>query len=241
MITSARHSITLEEAIAVALDAGNSDAAAALLRRAFGRPAQAGADDLPELLEELAEYFVSVDRPDDAVAAAGRAVLATPADADPADVLRRRCRMAGIMLRSDLPEEAFAAYTAVLDEAGAATWVHEAAGSDYLDAADYDFAFAWLTAGLELALAKGEPDRCVARLLGLRRMAMGAMDLPCDALDRNASALISKPDTHPAVADDFLLVQELEGAGVPGERALRALDLLQRASSLAHASTIRAS
>jgi hypothetical protein len=65
------------------------------LRRAFGHSARDTTDDLPELLEELAEYYLSVDRAEDAITAAGRAVMMTPSAAGQPDALRRRCRTAG--------------------------------------------------------------------------------------------------------------------------------------------------
>ena len=199
-----------------------------MLRRAFGRPSGSDAADLPELLEELAEYYASQNRPEDALATATRAALITAPDADPVEGLRRRCRIAEMLLRSGLADEACAAYAAIVEEAPGQTWVHEAAGRDYADAEDHEIAFAWLTAGLEQAMAADEVN-CVARLLGLRRATMAALELPIDDLDRDATALISTPATPSPYADDLELFVELDGEGVPPERALRLLACLREA------------
>lgn len=222
---------SLEGAITAALAAGRDEAAAVMLRRAFGREGAGDRDDLPELLEELAEYYLSRGRPEDAMAAAGRAVLMTPVVADEPELLRRRCRIGEILLKAGLVDEACAVYASLAEEARGETWIHELAGSDYVDADEHELAFAWLTAGLEFALAKGDPDDGVARLAGLRRISMSALGLTPDALDRQAQGRCATPDAHAADADDLMLIDELEHEGVAGEATLRLLHCLRRAGS----------
>ena len=220
---------TLEDAILTALADGDDAAAAALLQVAFGGET-AGPDDLPELLEQLTEYFVSVNRPEDALAAASRAIMLTPTGADAHRVLQRRCRMAEGMLAAGLVEEACAVYTAVAQEAPGQTWVHEAAGSDYVEAGEHEMAFAWLTAGLELAIGQGDPE-CVERLCTLRRISMRALGHEPDALEHNAAALIGgdfEPQAaeHDVEIDDLALITELEADG--DQDALRLVQTLRR-------------
>ncbi len=177
---------TLEHAITLALAHGDEQSATVLLRQAFGGDGRGDEAELPELLEELTEYFVSVDRPEDAIAAASRAVLMTPRNTAEPEGPRRRCRIAEVLLNAGLPDEACAVYAAVAEEAAGETWVHEAAGSDYIDAGEFELGYAWLTAGLEIAVAAGEAD-CIARLQGLRRLSMTMLAMPLDDLDRRAA------------------------------------------------------
>jgi tetratricopeptide (TPR) repeat protein len=224
---------TLEEAILAALADGDDPAAAALLRVAFGGET-AGVEDLPELLEELAEYFVSVNRPEDALTAASKAIMLTPSGADAQALLKRRCRVAEGMLAAGLAEEATAVYAAVAQEAPGQTWVHEAAGSDYVEAGEHEMAYAWLTAGLELAVAQRDPD-CAERLSTLRRISMTALGRSPDSLDRQAAALIGgepAADTGPATdadEDDLALITELEADG--DQDTLRLVQTLRRISA----------
>ena len=191
MTRSQSRARTLEQAITDALVTGDEDAAAAMLRRAFGRRPDAGADDLPELLEELAEYFVAQDRPEDAIGAAGRAVLMTTAPVRTSEVVKRRCRIAEILLKAGLPDEACAVYAAVAEDAPGETCVHEAAGNDYLDVGDPELAYAWSTAGVELAVSTRSADSCLGRLIGLRRAAMAELGWGRDDLDQAATELIA--------------------------------------------------
>ena len=185
---------TLEQAIEIALAGGDEERAAAMLRHAFGREPLRGRSDLPELLEELTEYFVAADRPEDAISAASRAVLMTPDSGVDHEVLRRRCRIAEVLLNAGLLDEAYAVYAAIAEQVPTEAWVHEAAGSDYLDAGELEFALAWLTAGLHIAMAAGDDLMCIARLLGLRRVAMSAMGRGADELDVAAGALLAASD-----------------------------------------------
>lgn len=221
---------TLEEAITAALATGDEARAVVMLRRAFGRGAGSERAELPDLLEELAEYYLSIDRFEDAIAAASRALLVTARRESAPEVLhRRRCRIAEALLQAGLTEEAFSIYAAIAEEISAETCVHEAAGIDYLDAGDHELAFAWLTAGLELAIADGDRQGCAGRLLGLRRISMAALGLGPDELDRRASQLATVPESHAADVDDIILLDELDRDGLPTERVTRLLRCLRRA------------
>jgi tetratricopeptide (TPR) repeat protein len=208
---------TLQDAILEALAEGDDFAAAALLRIAFGTGdgSGGGTEDLPELLEELAEYFVSVNRPEDALAAAGKAVLLTPSGADGQRLLSRRCRIGEAMLSAGLVDEACAVYVAIAQEAPGQTWVHEAAGSDYIEAGEQELAFAWLTAGLELAVEDGDVE-CADRLRGLRHISMRALGKRPDPVERAAAALVGGDAVVLAAGDqddDLSLVTTLELEG----------------------------
>jgi tetratricopeptide (TPR) repeat protein len=217
---------TLAEAIVAALAEGEDATAARLLRRAFGRADCSGTDDLPELLEALAEYFMTTDQPEEAFAAAARAVCMTETRAHEPEGLRCRCRVAEILLRFGLAEEAYAVYATVAQDAPGQTWVHEAAGTGYLDAGEHELALAWLSAGLEIALANGEAS-CVNRLMGLRRIAMGAFDLPADALDAQAIELLELTRDHQL--EDLVALEEIDLTADDPERLIRLVTALRPA------------
>jgi tetratricopeptide (TPR) repeat protein len=206
---------SLESAIDAALAAGNDATALDLLRRAFG----GGRADLAELLEELTEYRLAVGRPEAALDAAARALLVDAGDAEE-DVLRRRSRIAEILLAAGLPEEAFAVFADVAQEGGDATCVHEAAGRVYLEAGETELALGWLTAGLEIAVADGDPGGCGARVLDLRRGALTALGRGRDALDGRAASLLPDPVDRTADVDDLIVIDELDRDGIPAELVL---------------------
>lgn len=54
-------------------------------------------------------------------------------------------------------------------------WLYANAGLSYLEAEDHSTAMRWLTAGLELAMEQGDPDRIVDRLDQLRRHCVTAL------------------------------------------------------------------
>ncbi|HVM19171.1 MAG TPA: hypothetical protein VM307_04355, partial [Egibacteraceae bacterium] len=189
--------------------------------------------DLPELLEEFAGYFASCDRHEEAIAAAVHAVRLTSDGSEQA--LRRRARIAEILLRAGLSDEACAVYASIAEEAPGQTWVHEAAGSAYADAQEYDLALAWLTAGLELAVTNDESEACVRRLCGLRRIAMAELGVAADDLDGQACARFSFPEIGAAAAgpqtddaDPVLLADALDEDHVARGSALRLLHALRQ-------------
>ena len=217
---------TLEQAITDALVSGNEEAAASMLRRAFGRRPHGGVDDLPELLEELAEYFVAQDRTEDAIGAAGRAVLMTTAPLRDAEVVRRRCRIAEILLKAGLPDEAMAVYAAVAEDAPDETCVHEAASNDYLDVGDPEMAYAWSTAGVEHGITRSNTDGCLGRLVSLRRAAMGELGWGRDDLDRRATQLLAQGRL--GHVPDTLVIESEADTEVASDRAVELLDQLRQ-------------
>ena len=136
-----------------------------------------------------------------------KAVCMTEARAQEPEGLRCRCRIAEILLRFGLAEEAYAVYATVAQDAPGQTWVHEAAGTGYLDAGEHELALAWLSAGLETALVSEERS-CVDRLLGLRRITMDAMGVPPDTLDGQAGEFLDLARDH--VLDDLVVLDEID-------------------------------
>ena len=143
---------------------------------------------LPELLGELAETYGRLDRTDDALATMQAAIDAGYAGApDP------RCRLAEILLRAGRAEEAHPIFVEVKAETPDDVWLYNNAGLEYGAAGDHERAVAWLTEGLELALATGDPERLVAQMSDLRRESLAALGRDLDELEARADEFLSQP------------------------------------------------
>jgi len=100
---------------------------------------------------------------------------------------------AEIQLRGGRAEPARDLFALVYAEFPDDVWLHNNAGIEYAAAGDYPQALAWLTTGLELALATGDPERLVGQLHESRRDALHALDRPGDDLDARAEAFLAHP------------------------------------------------
>jgi tetratricopeptide (TPR) repeat protein len=200
---------TIESAISQALADGDETQAVSLLRHAFAAPAAS----LPELLEELAEYYAAQGRVEDAVGAMGRA-LDAGWDGRP----DARCRMAEYLLRAGLPGEAEELYEAARDDHPDDLDVYHAAGVDYAEAGRPERAVAWLTAGLERALALGVGAHCgvVCDMVQVRRECLMALERALDALDARVDAAVrahrEQPDEPAMFAMPWLPTTAYEAA-----------------------------
>jgi tetratricopeptide (TPR) repeat protein len=144
--------------------------------------------DLAWQLDELAETYSELGRVDDALEAMHAAIAAGfRATPDP------RCRLAEIQLRAGRAEPAHDLYAEVYADTPDDVWLHNNAGIEYAAAGDYPRALSWLTSGLELALAGGDPERLAKQLQESRRDALHALDRPHDDLDGRAQAFLARP------------------------------------------------
>jgi tetratricopeptide (TPR) repeat protein len=150
--------------------------------------ATSGVFYLPELLGELAETCERLDRTDDALATMQAAIDAGYAGApDP------RCRLAEILLRAGRATEAHPIFDEVKADTPDDVWLYNNAGLEYGAAGDHERAVAWLTEGLELALATGDPERLVAQMSDLRRESLAALGRDLDELEARADAFLAQP------------------------------------------------
>ena len=138
-------SATLEAEITAALARGDDEEAAALLAAAFDL--EPGTAPLPVLLEELAEYYATAGRHDDAVAAMTHALQRGwqgPLDG--------RCRIAEFLLHAGLVDDAESLFRTVAEAAPNDTATRYAAALEFWETGHSELAMRWATEGLQLAL-----------------------------------------------------------------------------------------
>ena len=106
---------------------------------------------------EIAENYERLDCSDDALATMQAAIDAGYTGApDP------RCRLAEILLRAGRATEAHPIFDEVKAETPDDVWLYNNAGLEYGAAGDNERAVAWLTDGLDPALATGDPGHVAA-------------------------------------------------------------------------------
>ena len=104
-----------------------------------------------------------------------------------------RCRLAEILLRAGRATEAHPIFDEVKAETPDDVWLYNNAGLEYGAAGDHERAVDWLTEGLELALAAGDPERLVAQMSDLRRESLAALGRDLDELEARADAFLAQP------------------------------------------------
>lgn len=193
--------MTLDRRIRRLREAGEHDAAISVLEAAVSHPAAAAHLWIPELLEEIAELHALAGRYDEAIASEHRAIAAgLVGNPDP------RASIAGFLLQAGRYDEALGLYEQLRHETPDDVWLYNVAGFDLHDAGRLDDALAWTSAGLQLALATGDPEGLVDQLADLRRRLL--VQLPHQGQD--ASEADEPPDELDASARAFLSRQALE-------------------------------
>lgn len=167
-------------------------AAAAVLERAVvacrSDPAAADLWREAELLDELVDVYEQLGRTNDAIAAM-RSAIAAGWDGRPDG----RCRIAELLMRSGRVDEAGPLWEQVRAEDPGDVWLYNNAGLEYADVGDDATALTWLTDGLELALATGDPEHLVDQLLNLRGTALSRLGRPADRLQTRAHQFVDRP------------------------------------------------
>ena len=167
-------------------------AAAAVLERAVtacrSDPAAADRWREPELLDELVDVYEQLGRTDDAIAAM-RSAIAAGWDGRPDG----RCRIAELLMRSGRVDEAAPLWEQVRADTPDDVWLYNNAGLEYADVGDDTTALTWLTDGLELALATGDPEHLIDQLLNLRGASLTRLGRPADRLQTRAHQFLDRP------------------------------------------------
>jgi tetratricopeptide (TPR) repeat protein len=195
----------LKRALEEALHARPPDyaTAAAIIERIVLDPSAGQTFYLPELLDKLADYYASMGRFDEAIAAMNRALVVGYSSCPDG-----RHRIAEFLLRAGRADEAHALYEMLRHDAPEDIWLYNAAGLEYGFAGDHERALTWLSKGLELCLDTGDPKCLVEQLLELREKSLVALGHDPDALQERAKQFImerekglrvSEPDSDPHV------------------------------------------
>lgn len=141
--------------------------------------------ELGELYLYLSEEYQALDRYDDALVAADQAVEAglelTP-DA--------RCLRAEILMRTGRIAEAEPIWAAVLADTPDDVWLYNNAGLEYAETGDHVTALDWLTKGLQLALATGDPEGAADQLYELRQESLEHLGESADELQQQAEEFL---------------------------------------------------
>ena len=142
----------------------------------------------PELWDELVDVYEQLGRTDAAIAAM-RSAIAAGWRGRPDG----RCRIAELLMRAGRVDEAAPLWDQVRAEDPDDVWLYNNAGLEYADVGDDATALTWLTDGLELALATGDPEHLVDQLLNLRGASLSRVGRPADRLQSRAHQFLDRP------------------------------------------------
>lgn len=150
---------------------------------------------LPEVLEDLARGYGELGRLDEALATVQQAIDAGLKGApDP------RCVAAELAYRGGRPDLAERIWAQVRADTPGDWWLYNAVGLEKADAGEHEDAVAWFGAGLEVAMAAGDPDRVVGQLCDLRADSLAALGLPGDQMQDRAERYVADP-SRPSVPE----------------------------------------
>ena len=186
------------------------DQAARLLDELAAAPGAGKLWDMAALYSELADAYAGAGRLEEAIVAKQRAL-----QAGLRSVPDGRADIAEYLLRLGRREEADQLFATLAEEYPDDVWLYNNAGMAYQAAGDHEVALRWLTRGLELALATGDPEGLVAQLSDLRRESLAALGRPHDELEKRADAFLEEHDRldYPDHLDRHALAEHQE----PGE------------------------
>ena len=126
-----------------------------------------------ELLDELVDCYEALGRIDEAITVMRRA-LQVGWSGQPDG----RCRIAELLMRDGRVEQATEIWEQVKVDTPDDVWLYNNAGLEYADIDDHDTALTWLTQGLQLAMATGDPEDLVDQLAELRAESLAALGRP---------------------------------------------------------------
>lgn len=171
------------------------DEAARLLEELASAPGAWKVCDMAALFSELVDAYAGAGRFEEAITAKQRAL-----QAGLQSVPDGRADIAEYLLRLQRRQEADQLFAQLAREHPDDVWLYNNAGMAYQAVGDHRVALQWLTRGLELALATGDPEELAAQLSDLRRESLAALGQPLDELEAKADAFLEErygPDDHP--------------------------------------------
>lgn len=165
------------------------------LRAVLAHPCSQHAFSQPELWAELARALGKLGDYDGAIVAI-EAGIEHGAWARP----HPRADVAEWHLLAGRQEQAEAIYAVLRERYSNDVWLYNHAGLAYADVGDHAVAVRWLTEGLHVALADGDPEGLASQLADLRTHSLQELGVdPDDELTRAAAATTSRPVTHPSM------------------------------------------
>lgn len=177
----------IEREIHDALRRGDDKAAIALIEEVVEFPGAAEELWLPSLYEDLANCHARLGRYNDAIAAIDKCIESGYKGEPDA-----RAFKAEFFLQDGRMDEA----SALLEEVKADTpddvWLYNQAALAYQGVGKYEQALIWITEGLELALATGDPEEIVAQLSDIRRVSLKHLGRDLDELERRADEFLEE-------------------------------------------------
>lgn len=193
MITT-RQSADEVAALQRRLSATEDDPAAHVdaLRAALAHPCSQHALPQPELWAELARALGRLGDYDGAIEALDAGVE-HGAWARP----HPRADVAEWHLLAGRRDQAEVTYATLRERTPGDVWLYKHAGLAYADVGEHATAVRWLTEGLQIALADGDPDRLAPQLADLRSQSMLVLGAdPDDELTRAAAAAPTRAAIH---------------------------------------------
>ncbi len=166
-----------------------------VLRVALAHPCSQHAFSQPELWAELARALGGLGDYDGAIEAI-EAGIEHSAWAQP----HPRADVAEWHLLAGRHEQAEATYATLREQTPRNVWLYNHAGLAYADVGEHAAAVRWLTEGLQVALADGDPERLAPQLADLRSQSMLVLGAdPDDELTRAAAEVPKRPVAHPSM------------------------------------------
>ena len=140
-----------------------------------------------ELLDELVDCYEALGRYDEAITVMRRA-LQVGWSGQPDG----RCRIAELLMRDGRVKQATEIWEQVKADTPDDVWLYNNAGLEYADIDDHDTAVRWLTQGLQLAMATGDPEDLVDQLAELRAESLAELGRPDDdELQQQAASFVA--------------------------------------------------
>jgi tetratricopeptide (TPR) repeat protein len=149
-----------------------------------------------ELLDELVDCYEALGRVDEAITVMRRALQVGWAGQPDG-----RCRTAELLIRDGRVQQATEIWEQVRADTPDDVYLYNNAGLEYAAIDDHETALTWLTQGLRLAMATGDPEGLVEQLADLRDESLSELGRREDQLQRDAEDFLANPPPPPAKRD----------------------------------------
>src|SRR5205823_4471764 len=140
------------------------------LRACLDHPCAAHELVVPELWSDLAGAYRAAGRLAEAMETWEQAI-----DAGYRARPHPRAEIAELLLEAGRRADADTLYADLREECTGDVWLYNSAGWAYAHTGDHEEALRWLEAGIELALATGDPEGIVDQLVDFRRASLTAV------------------------------------------------------------------